>query len=243
MVRVAIGLVLLFSALLATGCNTADDDLPVPLRPDGRCNEDLVDALRRGDAPRVRALVARHVQVRCSERPPSVGYAVRPSTPLELAVATGQPELVRMLIAAGAKPDHHELEAIYQAVRSRRIDLVKLLLDSGARADAPSGTPLLREAILQHDPAIAALLLERGAKANQRWFSELQPGGDAYDPATLMDCLITPLMEAAARGEMELVTLLVRAGADRNQIDCKGRSAADYARRRNHSTVAEMLSQ
>jgi hypothetical protein len=190
------------------------------LRPNGACNEEFMDAIRAADAPAIRALTARRVQARCVE--PGVDGAGGSTTPLDLAVATGQPEVVHAVIAAGADLSS-EGAAIYRAVRSRRFDLVTLLLDSGASADSwGSGRPILREAILQDDIGMASLLLGRGADPNQRWFSELQPGGDVYDPATFAACFITPLIEAAARGQSQMVSLLLRAGADRALIDCKG---------------------
>jgi ankyrin repeat protein len=225
-------------------CKGSDEGPPVPLRPHGVCNQELTDAVRLGRAAQVRTLIARHAQVNCIE-PVSGADRVRPwTTPLELAVATGQPDVVRLVIAAGAKPADEELEipAIYRAVRLRRLDLVRILLESGASADSRSGSPILREAVLQSDVGIVSALLERGADPNQRWFSDLQPGGNVYDPATLRECGITALMEVAGRGATVLVAPLLRAGADELQVDCKGRTALEYARERNHEAIVEILS-
>lgn len=236
---------LIVSASQIGGCKASNEGLPVPLRPDGVCSQELTDAVRVGDESQVRALLARHAQVSCIEPIPSDAYRVRPwTTPLELAVATGQPHLVRTIIAAGAKPADHENEipALYRAVRMRRVDLVRILLESGASANSHSGSPILREAVLQNDAGIVSLLLERGADPNQRWFSELQPGGRAPDPATVVECEIIPLMEVSGRGASLLVAPLLRAGADRLHVDCKGRTALDYARERNDKDIVQMLS-
>lgn len=235
---------ILVAASPLIGCGPSNRDSPLPLRPGGVCNQELTDALRAGQAATVRELIVRHVQVRCFE-PASGATKVRPwTTPLELAVASGQPELVRLLISAGADAgdDKREITAIYRAVRMRRLDLVTMLIDAGASPNSHSGNPLLREAILQGDQPIVSALLDRGANPNQRWFSELQPGGTAYDPETFEKCAITPLMEVAARGASQLVKPLLRANADRRQVDCMGQSALDYARRNSHNDVVQLLS-
>lgn len=227
-----------------SACRASSDGSPVPLRPNGVCSRELTDALRSANGPEVRALLARHAQVRCKE-PVDGAARVRPwTTPLELAVATGQAEMVHLIIAAGASPADDEMEApaIHRAVSMRRVDLVRILVEAGAAANSHSGRPLLWEAVLQDDVAIVSLLLQHGADPNQRWFSELQPGGTASNPEMVLRCAITPLMEVAAHGSAQLVPPLLRAGANKLDLDCKGRSAIDYARRYNHGDVVNSLS-
>lgn len=230
--------------LLCTGCRSPHVAPPVPSGPNGVCNTDLTGALRAGDSARVEALIARHASVRCTEPIAGDAERVRPwTTPLELAVASGRIRLVQLVIAAGAQPGSHDTEvpAIYRAVRMGRPDLVEYLLQSGASANSHSGNPILREAIKSGNSSIVRLLLQHGANPNKRWWSEFMPDPHFERSPPSTDCAITPLMEAAARGDTELVRLLLVAGGNRDEYDCRGQTARDYAVRSNHNAVADMF--
>ena len=144
-------------------------------------------------------------------------------TPLHLAVAEGDADLVRLLVEAGADltaRTEHRRTPVHVALEHSPA-LVPLLLELGAVIDAPSaaylgdvdrlarqlddgapltdpdgGADLLSWAALGGAPATARLLLERGADAD---------GG--------------ALHAAAAAGQLELVRLLVSAGADVDRRD------------------------
>ncbi|TFV61284.1 UNVERIFIED_ORG: ankyrin repeat domain-containing protein [Bacillus sp. AZ43] len=144
-------------------------------------------------------------------------------TPLHVAVAEGQAEIVRHLVGAGAdlgaRTEHHRTP-LHVALEFCP-DLVPLLLELGAALDAPSaaylgrtaelaahlddggtltdpvtGTDLLSWAALGGSSATARLLLERGADAD---------GG--------------ALHAAAAGARLEMVRLLLDAGADVDRRD------------------------
>jgi ankyrin repeat protein len=144
-------------------------------------------------------------------------------TPLHVAVAEGRADVVRFLVEAGADlgacTEHHRT-ALHVALEFRP-DLVPVLLELGAVLDAPSaaflcdvgaltalldagaslddevsGVDLLSWAALGGAPATARLLLARGADAN---------GG--------------ALHVAAAGARLELVSLLLDAGADVDRRD------------------------
>lgn len=144
-------------------------------------------------------------------------------TPLHVAVAEGQPDVVRVLVEAGsdltARTEYNRTP-LHVALQQRP-DLVPLLRDLGAQVDAPSAAYLGDvEQLARHlddgsDPAdrtsgvdllswaafggaggTAKLLLERGA-----------------DPDT------GALHFAAGGGRLELVRLLLTAGADVNRHD------------------------
>lgn len=51
----------------------------------------------------------------------------------------------------------------------------------------------------------------------------------------------TPLMAAAAFGDVELVTLLIQKGADREAVDLAGRTAWNHAARNGHHDAAKLL--
>jgi ankyrin repeat protein len=53
----------------------------------------------------------------------------------------------------------------------------------------------------------------------------------------------TPLMIAAAKGNAELVSLLLKSGAKPNAKDKQGRTARQFALDNNHAEVAELLAE
>ncbi|MGY1803429.1 ankyrin repeat domain-containing protein [Blastococcus sp. SYSU D00922] len=144
-------------------------------------------------------------------------------TPLHVAVAECQSDVVRLLVAAGAdlgaRTEHRrtplhvalehcpdlvplllELGAVLDAPSAAyldRLDELTAHLDDGASlADAESGVDLLSWAALGGAPSTARLLLERGADAD---------GG--------------ALLAAASGARLELVRLLLDAGADVDRRD------------------------
>jgi ankyrin repeat protein len=170
-------------------------------------------------------------------------------TPLHVAVAECQGDIVRLLVTAGAdlgaRTEHHRTPL--HVALEHCPDLVPLLLELGAALDAPSaaflgrqdeltahlddgaaledgasGVDLLSWAALGGAPATARLLLERGADAD---------GG--------------ALHAAAAGARLELVQLLLRAGADVDRRDpdtgCVPLHAAVTGGREQAQEVVEAL--
>lgn len=186
-----------------------------------------------GDVDAVRAAVTEDPRLlsRTVERGSQGGW-----TPLHVAVAEGQEEMVRLLVGAGADlnattehdrtPLHialefapglvgvlRELGAPVDAASAAFLDDVDQLteeLDQGARlADPVTGVDLLAFAAAGGSVATARLLLERGADAD---------GG--------------ALHAAAARAHVELVRMLLAAGADVDRRD------PDTGRAPLHAAVA-----
>jgi uncharacterized protein len=109
--------------------------------------------------------------------------------------------------------------------------VVRLLLERGARVDAPSSNGMrvmpLHSAAASRAVPIARLLLEHGAPVDAR-----QGDGELG---------FTPLMEAAYNGQVEMVEALVNHGADRSLRDRDGATAADHARAQGHAPLAMRL--
>jgi|GEM_PF-3637813 len=102
---------------------------------------------------------------------------------------------------------------LLQAAKSGDCEAVRRALDSGANVNCTTDdgwTPLL-EAVV-HGPGIVQRLLDAGA-----------------DPNIASKYGYTPLMRAAGRDTVEVVKLLIAAGADVEARDEKGFSARDLA--------------
>jgi ankyrin repeat protein len=113
----------------------------------------------------------------------------------------------------------------------KRRDVVKVLLERGAKPSVPSRdqgfTPLHSAVATDAGDAIheiVRLLLEAGADPDMK----SREGG-------------TPLHSAAFTGDLEIVELLLAHGADPAATDTKGRTPLDIARHRKNDAVAGAL--
>ncbi|MFL6373610.1 MAG: ankyrin repeat domain-containing protein [Pyrinomonadaceae bacterium] len=136
-------------------------------------------------------------------------------TPMFLAVETGDPEIVQMLLDAGAKVN---IRSTSKETPLMRLDsdgtrsLVELLIRNGAKvnvADEDGNTPLIHAAENSTSDAIAALI-EAGADVNAA-----NSDGE------------TALIKAADRGDIQTVRALLFAGARVNDRDKDGDNAWD----------------
>ena len=102
--------------------------------------------------------------------------AQRPETPLTQAAVRNDVAALRQLLDGGHKADEggDSWTALIWASRSGSIEAINLLLDSGADVNLPGSTgdnwdaTPLQHAILQRQPAVVRLLLDRGAEPEQK---------------------------------------------------------------------------
>ncbi|QOZ32805.1 ankyrin repeat domain-containing protein [Bradyrhizobium sp. CCBAU 53421] len=142
-----------------------------------------------------------------------------------ITLLAGDPEL-----AKAVSPDG--FGALGLAAFFGHAGVMQILLKAGADPDAPSRNQMkvtpLHSAVANRDGAcalkMAHLLLAHRAAVNVA-----QNGG------------WTPLQQAAAHGNIELVKLLLENGADRLAKADDGRTAATLARSGHHQAVAELL--
>ena len=158
----------------------------------------LIDAVRAGDSAVVRSLLKQKVAVNAA--------APDGMTALHWAAYEDQPDMVTMLLAAGANAKAASRSGITPleiAAENGNPVIVERLLRAGADPNAAaSGQTSLHVAAHTGNVAVAKLLLIRGAvvDARERWFSE------------------TPLMLAAAGSHSAMVKYLIEAGADVNAV-------------------------
>ena len=149
------------------------------------------------------------------------------------AAALGQCDRLRQLLAEDATRARavsaDGWPPLHLAAAFATPEAVTLLLESGAHVhqlshNAMRNQPLHACIALNSSIAIARVLLESGADVN---FT--QTAG------------YTPLHQAAAAGNRELVDLLLSYGALRDNRCDNGKTAADYARERGHTEIAVAL--
>ncbi|MGM3277387.1 ankyrin repeat domain-containing protein [Ralstonia sp. 24A2] len=107
------------------------------------------------------------------------------------------------------------------------------LLGKGAPVNAANdfGKTALFYAIDANNHDTAGMLLQAGADVNQAYKSakELRPGDDECVYPNLRHTRRTPLMHAAQHGDVEMIKLLLQAGARLDAADDLGYNALDYA--------------
>jgi uncharacterized protein len=135
--------------------------------------------------------------------------------------------------------------------RLARVGLVRAILGLGADPNERVSTNVtwtpLKLAVDVWDPVIADMLLARGADPNSRWcttaVSDRRGPGTIYRKAEGCELSTgtTALMLAASFGRAEVVSTLMKQGANTELRDWQNRTAADHARSAGHSDLAAVL--
>src|SRR5690606_35117370 len=118
-------------------------------------------------------------------------------------------------------------EATGQAFQ-RHEEAVKLLVSSGADLEnLPYHYTPLAYAAYQGNERVVRYLIDRGARVN----------ADARDGGTYVN---TPLMMAAIQGHERIARSLLQAGADADVRVYGGHTAAEFAAKYNHKSLAAL---
>jgi len=197
----------------------ADEPAP-PSRPELCAQaETLNRAVQRGCVDKVRQLLAANG---------IDGKNGNESEALRTAIRAGNKEIAQILIEAGAPVNPSETSLwspLTDAAFGKHFEIMKLLLQSGAKVDAPDhrgGTLLANSGFF--DPTVATILLEAGA-----------------DPNAADRDGTTPLMKASGYGFKQTIKLLIEHHADVNRKDSKGRSALMHAAAGRRSDAIPLL--
>ena len=150
-------------------------------------------------------------------------------TPLHYLVVENRLEAVKMLIEEGAQINTLNRfgdSALAEAASLGYTGLVDWMLANGAKLVLPGQSdPTLNEAVNGGHADMVRLLLEAGA-----------------DPNAADGLRYTPLHAAAARDErVELIPILVAAGAEIDRVGLFGETPLDHARSMKARACAEML--
>ena len=184
------------------------------------------------------------------------------SEALRTAIRTGNKEIAQILIKAGA-PVNPSVTTLWSpladAAFAKHFDVMKLLLQSGAKVDAPDhrGVPLLVSTGF-FDPTVTSILLEAGSDPNaaDREGETAMMKASGRGVKETVKVLIehhadmnrkdvkgwTALMHAAAGHLSDAIPLLLENGADPNARDYEGSSALDLADKSNNLGAIAMLS-
>jgi uncharacterized protein len=182
----------------------------------------IVDAVKAGDVARVRALIDKRVDVNATQQDGT--------TPLHWAVDRDRPDIVQMLIRAGANvkaANRYGATPLWLASVNGNPKTIAMLLEGGAdagSANADGETALMVAARTGKTDAVN-LLLARGADPNAKegWRGQ------------------TALMWAAAEGHAAVIDLLIARGADLKMRSNAGFTALLFAAREGRIDAVEAL--
>jgi ankyrin repeat protein len=171
---------------------------------------------------------------------PGVHWLYRGDTPLHLAAARRQYEAARALLAAGAPVNavnRRGAAALHYACDSRPLSptwdpdaqrrVIELLVSAGATVDQPDrgGVTPLHRAVRARSPAAVAALLSAGADPH----AATRKAG-----STPLHLAVAPSGAGGTAGsadlQLEIIRLLLAAGATLADVDGNGVTAADRIR-------------
>ena len=201
----------------------APGDVP-PRAEAPRCSDEVLAAVKAGNA----ALVKTYLENGGS------AYALTPnglSTLLVTANREKQPEVVAVLLRAGANPNLKAVTGVTPLHFAIDADSVKRLLAAGADPEATYESMKqmpLHWGVRSVDSLTAPveLLLKAGASTEVRDWQGL-----------------TPLHHAAMLGNYNMCRLLLKYGASRNGGNGTGKTPLDLARQAGHDKIVALLSE
>lgn len=153
----------------------------------------------------------------------------RYGTGLMIAASEGNIPMMELFLSRGARVDavnKYGEQALQLAAFKGHMAAVKLLLERGAPVSRDGkGWSALHYSAFNGHREIVQLLLQRGANVNAR------APNDA-----------TPLMLAAREGQDQIADQLIKAGADPRLTNDLGETAAVWAHRHGHLSIAQLVS-
>ena len=146
------------------------------------------------------------------------------------AVRRGDIEIVKLLIKEGADVnarDKYGGTALMAAANNGHTEIAKILIGRGAKVDAVdhSHRTALLFAATGPFPETVKLLLDNKSNPN------VVDNGEHF----------SPLMHAAAEGNLDIVKILLEYGADPDLKDVDGDTAESFAGQKGHTTVVDYL--
>jgi len=159
----------------------------------------------------------------------SSGKALEPDVFWEASL-NGDLEAVSSMLKLGMDVnvvDEDGRTALMFAGFNGHTEIVKILIDRGAKIDAidNSHRTALLFAATGHFPETVKLLLDNKSDPN------IVDNGEHF----------SPLMHAAAEGNLDIVKILLEFGADMELKDVDGDTAESFARQKGHTAVADYL--
>lgn len=176
------------------------------------------------------------------------------------AAVGGRIEIMKYLYEAGAKFAHKgEYSALVDAANFGRLDCLKLIIEWGGDVNEwGSGDLALSKAAWSGHMDVVKFLLENGAKVNKpsRWnhtaigeaagknrieiVKYLLEHGASVETHPEYHCCMA-LRDATIFGYLDVVKLLIEAGADYNVINKWGSTTLDHAQKEGHKEIIEYL--
>jgi ankyrin repeat protein len=203
---------------------------------------EFFDAIRAGDAGKVRALLELEPEIALSRDTNGVSAVLT-------SIYTGRAEIRDLLLQRGA------ILEIHDAAAAGKLDQVEAFVEKNsalAKSYSPDGFPVVALACFFGHLEVAKYLAAKGADlsavaSNGSGYNSLTAsvaGGHAQIVAWLLDNGrsanyrygpgYTPLLTAAANGRLDIVKLLLAHGADPSAKTDDGYSALDLATERKH---------
>jgi len=191
--------------------------------PAGHINEngmmpDLVTAIFHKNTALVKLLIDNGASVNTASE--------KGRSPLNLAVSTGQYDVVQLLIGAGAQANNESLTLAYALVDPT---ILKLVIENGIDPNTYVPVGEYKESLIQvafntNNAESIKVLVENGIDVNA-----VTRKGTA------------PLVFASQMGHVDLARFMLKKGADISMKDHAGNDALFYAEKNGYVEIAEML--
>ena len=169
---------------------------------------------------------------------PTCGFNHR-CQPLATAAMEGDLELIRFLIDHGADIDGYNAYddvALIYALSHEKTKAAKLLIESGANVNIPNafGISPFIGATASGDIELVTLMIQNGADLNKNYLvhnSSAKPG----------EKNMRPLEFAITHNQPEIISLLLRSGANASLNTLSGETITELGKKSKHETIRKLF--